>query len=203
MVVLAGFIQGVQMAETRLRPELGRPFEATLTLATSRFHRAAGNGPTPVRHLLGVHAPRLTREKVRLLFHRRSGRPPRGLQARNLLQDRPLLTVPQLMQASLHPRLSLHFIGAFTGASQRPEMFAAMVEIQQLPGLAPAGFGQSPNPRPSIGQGQNFFGPDAPSAQGFLFSRRPNSTGSPNQRTIRLSKMIPRLPSVTPACSCR
>src|SRR5512142_909218 len=146
------------MAQTSLRPELARSLEASLALPTSRFDRATANGPTAIRYRLVVHSPRLTGKIVLFLAHHLTQLPPGSLQRRNLLQHPALPPVPQPMQASLHPALGPGFFCALTRSSQRPEMFAAMVEVQQLLGLGPAILRQIPNPGTPVGQYQQLLG---------------------------------------------
>ena len=146
------------MAQTWLRPELAGSLEATLALATSGFDRAAANRPAAISDGLVVHSPRLTSKIVLLLSHQLASLPPGSLERRNPLEHPAFLPVPQLMKTSLHSRLGLGLVLAPNRSPQLPEMFAAMVEIQQLPGSGPAVLRQIPNPGTPIGQNQQLLG---------------------------------------------
>src|ERR1022692_2730964 len=91
VVVYSCFIQGAQMAQACLRPELARPLESPLALATSRFHRTAANGPPAITNLPIIHSPSLTLEVFLLSFHSLASLPSWSVQGRNLLENRPLL----------------------------------------------------------------------------------------------------------------
>jgi hypothetical protein len=67
MAIPARFVQCAQMAQTPLSPKLAGSFEATLTLAASRFDRPTANRPTSISQLFVMHSFQLT-SKVVLLF---------------------------------------------------------------------------------------------------------------------------------------
>jgi len=85
-------------------------------------------------------------------------RSPRSLQCRNLLQHPALPPVPQSMQASCYPALGSGLVLALARSPQLPEMFAAMIEVQQLPGSGLAVPRQIPDPGTPIGQHQQLLG---------------------------------------------
>jgi hypothetical protein len=130
VIIVAGFVQGVQVSEALLGPELAGPFESTLALAAGRFHGTTAYGPALTSHRFVVHSCGLAFNVAFLSFNNPGVFALAAWQAGHRFDDLFFLPVAQLMELFFNPRPRLIFIVCTVGVSQGPEVLAGMVEVE-------------------------------------------------------------------------
>src|ERR1700691_4965389 len=132
MVIAAGFIEGDQVTESLLSPELAGTFEPALLLTTSRFSRAGANRPALAGNALVIH-PGGVVGKIVLLPGQHFTRCSAFLfQPSQLGQHFLFLSVPELMQPRFHPR---HQLASFLSHDRRPHSASSRLQMQPFPQL--------------------------------------------------------------------
>jgi hypothetical protein len=132
MVILSGLREGAEVAHAVCSPELSRAFETALTLSASRLDGSGADGPATTVDGSIIESAGMRREIVLFAHHHLSSLSFRNFQSGYLGQHLFLAPMPQFMAKGFGPPRGGAFIIPVEGASQAPQVFAGMVEVEQL-----------------------------------------------------------------------
>ena len=125
------------------------------------------------------------------------------LELSNLAQGSFFLSMSQLVSQGFDPLRERRFLFPVQSPSQSPQMFAAVIKVQEFQRVLPAILLQVPHPFGSIAQVEQLAGAPSPSRKASQWSRRPSSIAWSCQLTTILSVSNPRPVCVWADCSCR
>ena len=142
-------------------PELAWSFETALALPTRRFDRTASDRPAAISNFLVVHSSPEPQNSSSFFTVLPLG--PRGAFRAAISWSTPS-SCPCRSRCKRCSTQGLACASAWPRQARRqlPQVFAPMIEIQELPGSGPPVLGQIPNPGTAIGQDQHLLGAAPP-----------------------------------------